>query len=111
MNTIFVCRVKTRGLTSSSSAEKSKIGSLDKILKDLAGPKVISTVTKSNYDWENFKETENLVDDLAKATKSGDGFLSRQDFLDRVDVRSFEKERDERLRNAILREGTGGGGL
>ena len=57
--------------TSSSSTAKKAAGSLDKVLSDIKGPQAISTVTKSSYDWENFKEEENLEDDLSKATKDG----------------------------------------
>lgn len=74
------------------------VSALDKVLDELKGPKVISTVTKSSIDWDNFKEKEGLEDDLAVAAK--DGYLHRKDFLDRCDVRAFETERDLRIQNS-----------
>ena len=43
----------------------------DSALQEINGPKSISTVTKSSYDWENFKEAEHLEDDLKNASKEG----------------------------------------
>jgi len=81
---------------------------IDSVLAEISGPKAISTVTKSSLDWDQFKETEKLEDDLANASK--DGYLHRQDFLVRVDHRTFEKERDERLRKSAAGGGGGTGG-
>jgi hypothetical protein len=89
--------VKVGESTSSSSSQvTAPITALDKALDVIKGPKVVSTVTKSSYDWENFKEKEGIEDDLAVATK--EGYLTRKDFLERCDYRAFEKEREERLR-------------
>jgi hypothetical protein len=41
------------------------------VLDTLKGPKAVSTVAKSSYDWENFKEKEGLDDALATASKEG----------------------------------------
>ena len=71
-------------------------GALDSVLDTIKGPKTISTVTKSAFDWQSHKAKEGLEDELAPAGK--DGYLARQDFLVRVDHRTYEKERDERLR-------------
>lgn len=99
----IVLRVRRTSAASSSGGSGSSTGagasSLDKVLQDIQGPKAISTVAKSSYDWDSYKEQENLVDDLSKAAKAG--YLTKQDFLNRCDVRSFEKERDERLRKAV----------
>jgi hypothetical protein len=59
------------GAGAGASAPKKATGALDKVLSDIKGPQAISTVAKSSYDWESFKEEENLEDDLAKATKDG----------------------------------------
>ena len=48
--------------SSSSSSSMTKntaqpaISALDSVLDTLKGPKTVSTVAKSNYDWETFKE-------------------------------------------------------
>jgi len=64
-------------------------------LDTIKGPKTVSTVAKSNFDWETYKEKEGLEDELATATK--EGFLTRKDFLERCDHRAYEQERDDRL--------------
>ena len=83
-----------RGTSSRSSSSSG--GALDSIIDTIKGPKAISTVTKSAFDWQSHKAKEGLDDELAPAAK--DGYLARQDFLVRVDHRTYEKERDERLR-------------
>jgi len=71
-------------------------GGLDSVLSTIKGPKAITTVTKSAFDWQSHKAKEGLEDDLQQASKGG-GYLGRSDFLQRVDVRTYEKERDERM--------------
>jgi hypothetical protein len=40
-------------------------------LKDIKGPQAVSTVAKSAFDWDNYKEKEGIEDDLAIASKDG----------------------------------------
>jgi hypothetical protein len=47
------------------------IFAIKKILKDIKGPQTVSTVTKSVYDWENYKDKSGLEDELATASKDG----------------------------------------
>mmetsp|Transcript_18135 Transcript_18135/g.23866 ORF Transcript_18135/g.23866 Transcript_18135/m.23866 type:complete len:276 (-) Transcript_18135:212-1039(-) len=77
-----------------SENSKAKASGVDKVLAGLQEPKKISTITKSSVDWENFKEEEGVSDELQKATK--DGYLVKQDFLQRCDERLFETEKDFR---------------
>ncbi|KAI4469934.1 bucentaur related [Holotrichia oblita] len=58
----------------------------------------ITTLEKSKLDWDKFKKEENLEEELHNFNKGKDGYLDRQDFLQRTDVRRFEIERD--IRNA-----------
>lgn len=101
MRCIYRVKIKQLG---SGEANKPQKSSLDQMLSDLNGPKTISTVTKSSYDWDTFKDAEKLNDDLNKASQ--DGYLNKQDFLNRCDVRSFEMERDERLRKSVIAAGS-----
>ena len=59
----------------STGAEKpnggAKMSALDSVLDTIKGPKTVSTVAKSGYDWETYKEKEGLEDDLAAAAKEG----------------------------------------
>ena len=69
--------------------------SLDKALSALQGAKRISTVAKSAADWDTYKDhTGALKDELEQAAKSG--YISKQEFLERCDVRQFETERGMR---------------
>lgn len=49
-------------------------------------------------DWNKCKVVENLEDELKQATKSKTGYLDKQNFLQRSDLRQFEKEREIRDR-------------
>lgn len=77
-----------------ASRLRSKEDHLDYLITKMHGPKSISTVEKSSYDWDNFKESNKLEEELVNATK--DGYLDKKDFLNRVDARRFEQERAER---------------
>ena len=73
----------------------------------MAGPTKISTVRKTNDDWEQFKESDKqLQDELEKKAQGKDAFLVKQDFLNRVDHRKFELEKEERDRERAKRATT-----
>ncbi|XP_039359723.1 craniofacial development protein 1 isoform X2 [Mauremys mutica] len=57
----------------------------------------MSTLEKSKLDWENFKEEEGIGEDLAIYNRGKEGYIDRKAFLERVDHRQFEIERDIRL--------------
>ncbi|XP_067158781.1 craniofacial development protein 1 [Apteryx mantelli] len=57
----------------------------------------MSTLEKSKLDWENFKEEEGIGEELAIHNRGKDGYIERKAFLERVDHRQFEIERDIRL--------------
>lgn len=77
---------------------------LDNVLAQLEGPKKMSTVQKTSNDWEQFKESDKqLQDDLEKKAQGKDAFLVKQDFLNRVDERKFELEREKRDRERAKR--------
>jgi len=64
------------------------VGSLSKKQK-------LSTLEKSKHDWDSFKKEKGLEDELRNNSK--DGYLSKQEFLQRVDYRTWENERELRL--------------
>ena len=77
---------------------------LDNVLAQLSGPTKISTATKTHNDWEQFKSTDKqLQEDLERKAQSKDAFLVKQDFLNRVDNRQFEIEKDKRDRERARR--------
>ncbi|KFP00009.1 Craniofacial development protein 1, partial [Calypte anna] len=57
----------------------------------------MSTLEKSKLDWESFKEEEGIVEELAIHNRGKDGYIEKKAFLERVDHRQFEIERDLRL--------------
>lgn len=59
------------GTSKFNSGGKNKITALDGVLDSIKGPKTVSTVAKSNYDWETYKEKEGLEDELSAAAKDG----------------------------------------
>jgi hypothetical protein len=66
------------------------------LLSSLTKKPKMTTLDKSKLDWEKFKEKANLKDELQFQAK--DGYLERQEFLQRVDAKQFELEKQERLK-------------
>ena len=59
------------GANSKVDPSITKVSALDCVLDSIKGPKIVSTVAKSGYDWDAYKEKEGLEDDLAAASKEG----------------------------------------
>lgn len=57
----------------------------------------MSTLEKSKLDWESFKEEEGIGEELAIHNRGKEGYIERKAFLERMDHRQFEIERDLRL--------------
>lgn len=72
-----------------SSALTSFLGQLGKKGK-------LSTLEKSKLDWDQFKKKEGIDEDIQIHNKGKDGYLERQDFLQRTDLRRFEIEKSFR---------------
>jgi Bucentaur or craniofacial development len=86
-----------------AAVAKPKVG-IDSVLAQIAEPTKTSTVKKTSDDWEAFKESDKqLQDELEKKAQSKDALLVRQDFLVRVDNRTFEIEKEERERERARR--------
>ncbi|XP_075224578.1 yeti [Lycorma delicatula] len=78
--------IASRGTGRGGSALSSFLGQLGKKGK-------LSTLEKSKLDWDNFKKNEGIEEDLQKHNKGKDGYLEKQDFLERTDLRRFEIEK------------------
>jgi hypothetical protein len=63
------------------------------ILSHLGKKPKITTLEKSKLDWDKFKKEENLEEELRTHNKGRDGYLEKQDFLQRADLRRFEIEK------------------
>lgn len=95
---------KQAPVSATKTATKPK-ANVDNVLAQLAGPSKMNTVQKTNNDWESFKESDKqLQDDLEKRAQGKDAFLVKQDFLNRVDHRKFELEKEERDRDRAKRK-------
>ncbi|EDW01148.1 craniofacial development protein 1 [Drosophila grimshawi] len=71
-------------------------GGLGSLLNQLGKKKKMSVLEKSQMDWKTFKSDEGIDEDLRTHNKGKDGFLERQDFLQRTDLRQFEIEKNMR---------------
>ena len=71
---------------------------LDTLVKSLETKKTLSTIDKSSYDWDKFKDKEGIKEEVEAAKKNG--YIEKQEFLSRVDQRQFEKERAQGKRKA-----------
>lgn len=74
---------------------------VDDLLSKLNDTGKTSTLTKTAVDWETFKRRQDntgLATSLEEHTESKGAYLKRQDFLQRVDQRKFQRERRARER-------------
>lgn len=95
----------TKYVNSMAEATKGKGTNLSELVSTLGKGKSISTVEKSSRDWDTYKVQEGIEDEVGQYTK--DGYLERQDFLQRVDHRTFENERKARILDRAAREAGG----
>ncbi|XP_037539151.1 craniofacial development protein 1 [Nematolebias whitei] len=59
----------------------------------------MSTLEKSKMDWDAFKSEEGITEELAIHNRGKEGYVERKNFLERVDHRQFELEKEVRLSN------------
>ena len=74
----------------------SKPKGIDSLLKEIAGPSQLSTVAKTSSDWDAFKTDTGMEEQLEQQAQSKTAFLVKKDFLNRVDARRFEHEKEKR---------------
>lgn len=71
-------------------------GGLSSVLGQLGKKNKLSILEKTKLDWSGFKQNEGIDEELQTHNKGRDGFLERQDFLERTDLRRFEIEKSLR---------------
>ncbi|XP_068145915.1 craniofacial development protein 1 [Drosophila tropicalis] len=71
-------------------------GGLGSFLNTLGKKKKMSVLEKSQLDWKTFKKDEGIDEELRTHNMGKDGYLERQDFLQRTDLRQFEIEKNLR---------------
>lgn len=86
----------------STSAQPKARKGLDTALAALDEPKQVSTMEKTSLDWDKFKEAEGIEDELTQYTK--DGYIEKQEFLQRLDLKRFEIEKAERDKQRKLQQ-------
>lgn len=72
-------------------------GGLQGVLGKIGKKQKISTLEKSKLDWTDYKQKEGIEDELQSHNKGKGGYLEKQSFLERTDLRLFAKERERRL--------------
>lgn len=79
---------------------KRKPGGVGNVLNQLFNKKQkISTLEKSKLDWDSYKQSEGIAEDLQNHNRGKDGYLEKQAFLQRTDLRQFEIEKTLRAKN------------
>ncbi|KAK7074991.1 Craniofacial development protein 1 [Halocaridina rubra] len=88
----------TKGNSQERSTGTKRPGGLSNIMGLLENKKPkLSTLEKTKLDWSNFKSEEGIDEELESHKKSKHGYLDKQAFLERADVRQFEIERSLRM--------------
>lgn len=90
-----------RGRGRGSVKRVGGLGGITSVLGQIGKKAKISTLEKSKLDWDSYKKQENIEEEISTHNKGKDGYLERQDFLQRADLRQFEIEKQ--LRNTSRR--------
>ncbi|XP_047344947.1 craniofacial development protein 1 isoform X2 [Vespa velutina] len=90
-----------RGRGGGRGIKRGGLGGISSVLGQIGKKAKISTLEKSKLDWDNYKKQENLEEEIITHNRGKDGYLERQDFLQRADLRQFEIEKQ--LRNSSRR--------
>uniref|UniRef100_A0A131Z0Y7 Craniofacial development protein 1 n=1 Tax=Rhipicephalus appendiculatus TaxID=34631 RepID=A0A131Z0Y7_RHIAP len=83
-----------------NALSRKKSGGVASVLSRLVTKKQkMNTLEKSKLDWDSYKRSEGIAEDLLNHNKGKDGYLERQAFLQRTDERQFEVEKGLRAKN------------
>jgi Bucentaur or craniofacial development len=87
-----------RANDSAAAQKPSSAGGVgvDVLLQQLNATGKVSTVAKTSADWDQFKQATGLGATLEEQADSSTSYLNKQDFLSRVDHRTFDLEKRER---------------
>lgn len=72
------------------------LSGISSVLGQLGKKAKISTLEKSKLDWDSYKKEKNIEEEISTHNKGKDGYLEKQDFLQRADLRQFEIEKQMR---------------
>ncbi|KAI5637100.1 bucentaur or craniofacial development domain-containing protein [Phthorimaea operculella] len=98
-NDVIKEKIKTDGASPviKDGPSRSRGGGLSNVLGQLNKKNKLSTLEKSKLDWNTYKKTEDIDDEIQSHNKGKAGYLDRKDFLERADLRQYEIERDLRM--------------
>jgi len=77
--------------------QAASTSSLDALLDQISKKRKLNILDKSKKDWGDYKEKEGLEEELDAYKKSSDKYLDKVSFLQRADLREYEREREIRL--------------
>ncbi|KAJ9580265.1 hypothetical protein L9F63_004078 [Diploptera punctata] len=69
---------------------------LSSVLGQIGKKSKLGTLEKSKLDWDRYKQEEGLDEEIQLHNRGKDGYLEKQDFLQRTDLRQFEIEKELR---------------
>ncbi|KAF5752108.1 hypothetical protein HS088_TW01G00015 [Tripterygium wilfordii] len=70
---------------------------VDAVLEQIKKKQKLSVLDKTKKDWGEYKENKGVEEELDAYKKGSNQYLEKVSFLQRADVREFERERDARL--------------
>ncbi|TRY74756.1 hypothetical protein TCAL_00739 [Tigriopus californicus] len=78
-------------------AKRPAVGGLASIMNEISGKKKkMGCLDKSKMDWDSYVNKEGIKEELTTHNRGKDGFVEKQEFLERADLRRFELEKTAR---------------
>merc|ERR1712218_549703 len=79
--------------------EKKRPSGLAGIVGSIGKKQKLGVLDKSKLDWNHFVKEEGIKEELTTHNKGKDGYVEKQMFLERADLRQFEIEKAIRDKN------------
>lgn len=96
-----IVRKKKKHSSMITGTDKKKKSGIDYILSKIYGPNTVNTITKTSHDWDQFKERNSLGEKLKQNSEGKCSYLLKRDFLERVDLRRYELEKENRINKRL----------
>lgn len=93
----------SKNFPTSVNSKSAAKGGLASVLNKLGKKDKLSTLEKSKLDWNKFKQNEGIDEEIKTFNRGKDGYLEKQDFLQRTDLRQFEIEKQLRSTKRTFR--------
>merc|ERR1712083_140638 len=91
--------LKQQDEASKTNAATKRPGGLASVVGQFAKKQKMGCLDKSKLDWNSFDKEEGIDEELKTHNKGKDGFVEKQMFLERADLRQFEVEKAIRDKN------------